>query len=753
MGLVAAAGIVLALQGATQGTPSATVAGTVRDESTGRALANAVVLLADLNQSTTTDLAGRYILRNVPPGPQHINIRFIGYSPRTLDALVPRDGDLEINIGLRPHPVPLSPIEVRASSSSRSLHGDDTTPFPDREAYARDFRTNPILAEPDAFLVFSGGEVVVDPESPSGLHIRGGSADQIGYLLDGIPILSPYHVGGMFSAWNPDALSSLTLSSSSPSPALPGTISGAITGTTRTPGPRASMQGSISTSQARLTMDGPLGIAGAGYLVSLRNGYLPRFTVQPEASYLRSETSDWLAKLEVPVLSGRLRLLGYESNNEISADAAGEQLPAPPILRNDFYWHSLSLGGEWNRMVSSFAVRLIGWSAAGDAASRWNGLNGIVDLTARRRDEGILASVGRASAHGSSLLGIRLERSRTSYRIAADSSGISQVTGSMPVATLFGQYVRAFSPKWELAMGASMASANSHLYLGPRGQLRWKPVERLIISGSYSRLHQFGQSLRNAESVVGYVFPVDLYMVAGAGGVPVAQSDQGVLAADYEPIAGLRLSGEVYQRRFNGVLLVAQGEPEPFATGVLNTGSGRARGLALRASLNSARYAVSASYGLQQVRLNADSTYVPGHGATHLLQGGVILFPTATSSIRIGASSAFGRRVTTVSGSFEWETCNLLDQGCEFGGSPHYGQEPLGGTRVPAYLRVDLGARKHWHLRISGREATVALFGTVSNILGRRNYLTYSRDQSTGELAPIEMRPRAPLVVGLDWRF
>jgi len=47
---------------------------------------------------------------------------------------------------------------------------------------------------------------------------------------------------------------------------------------------------------------------------------------------------------------------------------------------------------------------------------------------------------------------------------------------------------------------------------------------------SYARTHQFAQSLRNPESVVGSVFPVDLYMGAAAPGMPVAQSDQGVIA-------------------------------------------------------------------------------------------------------------------------------------------------------------------------------------------------------------------------------
>jgi hypothetical protein len=50
-------------------------------------------------------------------------------------------------------------------------------------------------------------------------------------------------------------------------------------------------------------------------------------------------------------------------------------------------------------------------------------------------------------------------------------------------------------------------------------------------------------------------------------------------------------------------------------------------------------------------------------------------------------------------------------------------------------------------------DALVALFGTVTNVLGRPNVLTLANDPATGEPIAIGMRPFAPLVVGLDWRF
>jgi hypothetical protein len=170
--------------------------------------------------------------------------------------------------------------------------------------------------------------------------------------------------------------------------------------------------------------------------------------------------------------------------------------------------------------------------------------------------------------------------------------------------------------------------------------------------------------------------------------------------------------------------------------------------------LASRRFSVVANYGIQRTRIGeGDSSYVPHFAPTHLFEGGVTVFPSATLSIRVGASGAAGRRTTIFTGALEWEACNLLDQGCEFGGSPHYGQDPLGGAALPTYFRVDASLRKHWHIRLAGRETMIALFGTVTNVFAGHNLLTYARTPGSGVLQAIEMRPLSPLVVGVDWRF
>ena len=748
--LLTATNILFAIQAG-----QATVAGSVRDEETGELLAGAVVALPDLNRVTSSDAAGRYVLHEVPPGPQHITVRFIGHAHRALHALVPSGGRLEINISLRAIPVRLGTIEVRTPVNIRGLENEDSTTLFDRTSSIAAVRNNPLLAEPDVLQALEGGAVVLRPESPSGVHVRGGASDQTAYLLDGVPIFSPYHAAGQFSAWNPDALSAVSLSSSVPLPGYPDALAGTITAATKTPGARLETQGSLSTSQARVTLDGTLGRTGVGYLLSVRSRIPSVPFVDNDASYLRGESGDLLAKVQTPALGGRARLLAYDSENEI--DAASQAI-APELnsTRNMFEWSSRSYGGEWSRSISGTEVKLLGWSASSDAFSSWFGTGGHTGLRASRRDLGVLGTAVLGSERNRTTAGIRIERSRTSYSVRTDSTADSfNLEANTPVAAVFAHNTRAILPRANLTLGASLAAADAGLHFGPYAQLRWKPSARLTLTSSYARTHQFAQSLRNAESVVSNVFPADLYIGTGAPGVPTARSDGVVLAAEYYPISGARLEVELYRRSAEGLLLVAPQDGGPFSTGAFAIGSGSSSGFSVDAALSRARFGVLASYGLQRVRLRyGKSGYVPDHGTTHLLQGGIIVFPTATWSVRLGATGALGRRTTSLSSGLEWEACNLIDQGCEFAGSPHYsGSEAVGATALPAYLRLDLGIRKHWHLALGGRDAMVALFATATNLLNRTNLLTYATDAATGQRRPVEMRPLAPLVVGLDWRF
>ncbi len=727
------------------------VTGTVRDADSGAPLAHVVISVPGLHHDILTGDDGRYTF-DAPPGTVRVVVRRFGYTAQSFDALVPDRGSLEVDIVLRRDPILLAPIEVTARASTTT--GGLPPTFPDRSVSPDDVRVNPFTPEPDALRALGWAEVSVDPETPSGLHIRGGASDQVGYLLDGIPVFSPYRSGGTFGAWNPDALASIDIVAATPLHTAPEALSGVVSAHTRSPGSSFASRGSVSATQARAEIDGPLGRSGAGYLASVGSAFPGLALHNQEASHLNGDNLDGLAKLESPLFGGGVRVLGYGSRTTVDVSAVPETPDSVPAAaaRHALAWNGYSFGAEWSRPLSDATSLLLrGWTASGSADVWWVGDGALEHLVSQRDDDGAVATLDVAALGGSTTIGVRAQRMTTDYALSSDSSDVSlhEVT---PVTTGFVEHRRRLSPSVELDASLAAAYATAETYVSPSAQLRWRAARALVVSASVARRHQFAQSLRNTESVVSSVFPADLYL--GAGGVPVATSDIAIVALEHTPRPWLRLGAQGYARDFEALALVAPREGGPFASSGFTTGNGVAHGVSLEARASSEHYLVLASYAYQRVQLQyAGDEYAPNYGASHAVQAGLVYTPSRSYSFRLGLQGLLGRRTTATSGSLEWESCNLIDSGCEFAGNPSQWAGELGGTELPSYFRLDLGVRREWDVHLAGYGGRMGLFGTATNLLGRRNVMTVTVDPATGQRSNLDSVPISPLVVGIDWNF
>ena len=741
---------------ALQPTP-ATISGEVRRADTGEPIAGVVVAAPDLGRETRTDTRGRYALSSMPAGPWHLTVRGLGFAPRTLHTLVPRAGVLELDVTMTPVPQRLAGVIVRQTVVARS--GDDSArvDFPNRVVHREQINTYPLSAERDPLVALGGGEVSMRPEMPSGLHIRGAGADQTAYRLDGIPVLNPLHAGGMISTWEPDAIATarvVTVPDDSRTLAVGGVVSATTRDVSRESGTGST---SVGTTQVRVTLHGALGADGGNFLFGVRSNAPSNAVARREGSYLRSEASDAITKVELPLFRGRLRVLDVRSDDEISAAALvpAEAAPVDP-RRNLFEWGGRSSGIAWSRATARGTVRVSAWNATMRAAARWGAADAVGQrqLLNTRRDDGVSATGTRETSASTSNVGVSLERSATLYDARVTGSTSMALQRRVVMASLFANRAQSLSRAVRVNAGASATAVSGRVVIDPRAGIRWSPVPKVTLTTDAARLHQFTQSLRNDESVVGTIFPVELFVNAGSGGVPIAVSDVVVFGIDSRPASGIRMAVQAFSRLSRGLALAAPHNSEPFVTGSVVVGGSRARGASLELSASGARASAQAVYGLQRVRYAANGAeWIPQFSTAQTLEGGMTVFPTPTFSINVGAIGGWGRRATPVIGAFEWESCNLRDRGCEFGGTPRAASEVLGTLRLPAYVRVDVGVRKHWHATIGARPVELSLFGTVSNLGNYRSVLTRAIDPVTRVATDIRMRPQAPLVIGLDWRF
>ena len=739
----------------------ATVTGVVRNAESEQPLVGAVVVMTDDQRSTLTDAMGRYVLRDVTAGPHHLSIRALGFGVRTLHALAPTAGVLDLNVSLTPIHTRLATLVVRPIVAD--VRTDDAPRLSDERQVAIDgIRSSPFAVAPDVLLALAGGAVRAAPESPQGLNVRGGATDHVAYALDGVPVFSPYHAAGMFGAWNPDAVDAVALRSVSASVGDLASLSGTVHVTSRAPTDTLHVSGVVSTTHTGLTAAGPVGVRDARFLVSARAGYPAASAPLDESSYVRGGTGDRLLTLDATALGGHVHVVGYDAEDEVNASSTVDTLSSTgaAITRNAFDWRSRSIGAEWSRGSALGAMRVLGWTASSDAHAVWAALDGPLSMTSVRRDIGVLVSATQRTARSITTSGIRVERSRTAYAVGVLTDARSDDPhdfardASTELATAFATSDVSLPARTTVQSALSMTMFGGRAYASPRLQLRWQARPRLTMQGSVSRQHQFAQSVRNAESITGNIFPAELYVGAGVRGALVARSAHEAIGVEYQPTSGTRVGVQAFRARAAQVALVAANEIEPFATRPFDSGRSASRGVTIDATIRAQRFSVVTSYRWQRVSYATDSLrYVPTHGASHVFQGGINVYPTSTTSVRLAVVGEAGRRTSIVNGSFEWESCNLRDRGCEFGGSPRTDLRGIGTTVLPFYARTDLGVRKHWHASVQHRETEIAVFGTITNVLGRSNVLTYARSSTLDALTPIDMRPFAPLVLGMEWRF
>ena len=404
------------------------VSGIVRDADNGAPLSRVVVSIPQLQREILTDDDGRYTF-NVPPGTVQVVVRRFGYAPQSFEALVPTEGSLSIDIVLRREPILLPPIEVTALAT---MPGSGAS-FPDRRYSPSDIRLDPFTPEADALRALGGAEVALDPENPSGLHIRGGASDQVGYLLDGIPVFSPYHTGGSFGVWNPDALAAIDVVGASPLHTAPEALSGVVSAHTRAPGSSFESRGTVSATQARAEINGPFGRSGAGYVASVGTAFPGLALHNQEASHLNGNNVDWLAKVETPLFGGGVRVLGYGSRTDLDVSAIPEGADSVPVAapRHAIGWDGVSVGGEWSRPLSNRASFLLrGWTARGDANVAWAGGAAVERLGSRRTDHGAVATLDVIALGGSTTFGVRAQRIETAYTLDSDTSAAFSMTQS-----------------------------------------------------------------------------------------------------------------------------------------------------------------------------------------------------------------------------------------------------------------------------------------------------------------------------------
>jgi len=259
---------------------TSTISGFVRDNATGEPLSyvNVFVVIGDSYKGSATNQDGYYVISNLFPGEYNVNASIIGYKMTTNKVTLASDEKLRLDFRLNVSALEGQEVNVSAEriKFQQSIESSQIS------LDLREINTVPGFIEADVFRtlqmlpgVQSGGDF------SSALYVRGSTPDQNLIMLDGITIYNPYHLGGIFSTFNTDAIKEADFHAGG-FPARYGGRMGAILNVINREGNTEKITGSgnISLVTGKALIEGPLpkwkGIKGS-WLLSGRRTYFDQF--------------------------------------------------------------------------------------------------------------------------------------------------------------------------------------------------------------------------------------------------------------------------------------------------------------------------------------------------------------------------------------------------------------------------------------------------------------------------------------------
>ena len=175
----------LMIEGTVRAGSTGKIAGRVTEASTGEPLYLVNVILVDTRLGASTDLEGYYTILNIPPGTYTVRASMLGYADvRITDVKVSIDFTTTLNVKLQLSTLELGEVTVVAEKPlvRRDLTSSSAT------VSAEEIKAMPVESFQDILQLQAG--VVVG--SAGDIHVRGGRASEVSYMIDGISVTDPY---------------------------------------------------------------------------------------------------------------------------------------------------------------------------------------------------------------------------------------------------------------------------------------------------------------------------------------------------------------------------------------------------------------------------------------------------------------------------------------------------------------------------------------------------------------------------------
>ena len=711
------------------------------------------------------DEHGRYLLRGVPAGLQHVRALYVGHLSGQVEVLIPSGGSVAVDLELVRQPVPIPPLAVLAGSIELSAIDPrelrvEAPAWASGEVALRTLVEGAGMAEAGVVRggAGEGGGGEADPRDV--LLMRGSTADLKLVLLDGAPVYTPFHLAGLMPSFDATTMGGAALHVGGAPARYDGGLSYILDLRTRAPrrdGLRGG--GSLDLLSGQASLEGPLG-ARAGVLVAGRALHDGAATLWASGGSPYGYR-DGLFRFDLEPADGhRLGVTAFANRKSVFLDLAS----------------SLGFSGpdaaRWGNEAASLVYRgaaghtLLDVTAAGSRyraelpihPTREEREAGRTEPTLARGESGRLrlaVDASRPSPNGGSSLrfGGSIDRMDVQYGARRLQDALPPGADATSTARVAGGYVdwtwRA-APAFDVRLGlrGDHFSSDDRLRWAPRLALYWSLSDAVLLTLAAGRYHQYTRA--SDAQVEGTMLQVASGLDGGngllagpSGGLlPVATADHLVLSLDQRLESGVRLGVQGFLKGFSGL-----------------PGSGAgpltSSGLDLRVLREGPSITGWLGYSLawfwsQDPQGSASSTQFTGR---HLLSAGVAGRIAGPFGMDLRVAFSDGLPYTSIDLAAEPATATEGDFTLPTRSEAASGNPALAGGPADGFLRIDAEVHADLLPRWGRRRFALRPYAKVLNALDRRDalfwYFAPWRDPEVQPLAELSLVP----IVGLEWRF
>lgn len=761
-----------------------TVSGFVRDKRSAESLIGASVYEAHSRVGTASNNFGFFSL-TLPPGDITIRSSYIGYTSHQhiLNGL---ERDTVLTIELEPS---ASLEEVVITGQSNDKQSVLSTQMGALEINQQTIRSTPVMfGEADIIktLQLTPG-VSAGTEGTAGMYVRGGNVDENLFLIDGNPVYQINHIGGIFSAFNPEAISGMDFFKSGFPSRYGGRLSSVVDVHTKE-GNMKEYHGSASIGliSGNLNFEGPIIKDRTSFNIGLRRTWLdvlsaPAVAIankitKKDGTRLRARYAFHDLNLKVNHIfndRSRMYLSLYNGNDVLKGGST--DFPDQDSDNNYNYDSDVSL--RWGNIMATagwtyvFNNRLFGKVSGvftryhsrlrntehdvvgneGDEdysdSFRENETNtGITDFGLRTSFDYLPASAHHIRFGGDYLV----HRFHPEYNrsVAYEKNEETSVEIGQEFANdlLWGHEAGVYAEDdWTLSSAVrlnaglrfSLFNVQGKTYTGlePRVSLRWLLDDNLSFKASYSRMNQYVHLISNSFISL----PTDAWMPVTRKLKPLI-SDQVSAGFYYNLNKEYNFSVEGYYKTLDNLLEYRDGHT--FTPSFVNwedkltAGEGRSYGAEFMVRKETGRTTGWVGYGLswsdrQFDKLNQGARYPARFDNRHKLN--IVVMHKISPKVELSAawSYASGNHVTlSLENYYENGTGSPTNNDNHYVGASesidYY--EGRNNYQLPAYHRLDLGI-KIYRPKKKGRMGiwTVSIY----NVYSRMNpFMIYKSDKT-----------------------